>query len=322
MARFLLDRIVQAIVVLFVMSFAVYGLIGLMPGDPIDLMLSADPRLTPADVERLKALHGLDRPIVERWLAWLGGALSGELGYSRLFARPVLDVLAGPLVNTVVLMGLAFLVAVLIGIPAGIAAAARPHSRIDYTVNFLCFAGISVPPFWLALLLMMLFAVWLGWLPAVAVPASEAPSLGEHLRHLALPVATLAMLSAGGIARHTRAAMRETLRRDYVRTARAKGLSEAGVLVRHAFRNAMIPVVTILALDVGALFSGALITEIMFGYPGMGRLLYDAIMGNDYNLALVGLMFATGVTLAANLAADATYAAIDPRVSFGRGDTG
>ncbi|MFN4087421.1 MAG: ABC transporter permease [Alphaproteobacteria bacterium] len=319
MIRFLASRAIQSLALLLLMSAAIYLLLGLMPGDPVDLMISGDPNLTAADAARLKALHGLDRPLHERYLAWLAAAVQGDLGHSRLYARPVLDVLASPLANTLILMGASFVIAVAVAIPVGVWAALRPHSAVDYAVNFLCFAGISVPPFWLALLLIMLFAVGLGWLPASAVSVDADPGLFERMRHLVLPVATLALLRAGGITRYVRAAMRETLRQDFIRTARAKGMSGRRLVVRHALRNAMIPVVTVLALDAGALFSGALITEIMFGWPGMGKLLYDAVMGNDYNLALVGLLFATLVTMLANLGADLTYAALDPRVTFARG---
>lgn len=317
MARFLLHRLGQTLVVLLIMSFVVYALIGLMPGDPIDLMISANPKMTAEDAARLKALYGLDVPLHERYLAWLTAALQGDFGFSRLYARPVLDVIARPLAHTVVLMGSAFLVSICVALPAGILAAMRPHSKTDYLVNLFCFAGISVPPFWLALMLIILFGVILGVLPASAVPVASDPSLWERARHLVLPVMTLSLLSAGGMTRYVRSAMREVLRQDFIRTAEAKGMRRSRVVLGHALRNAMIPVVTILALDVGGLFSGALITEIMYAYPGMGKLLFDAVMGNDYNLASMALLFATFVTLMSNLGADAAYVALDPRVSFG-----
>ena len=316
MARFLLTRLAQSLLVLALMSVAIYGLIGLMPGDPIDLAVSADPKLTAADLERLRALYGLDRPWVERYLAWAGQALQGEFGYSRLFANSVFAALAEPLGRTVMLMGVSFTIGIAIGIPAGIAAGARPHSKLDYTVNLVCFAGVAMPAFWLALLMILLFSVTLRWLPASAV--SVDPGLGAQLYHLILPAVTLGLLQAGGVARYMRASIRDALAADHIRTARAKGLSRFDVIWGHAQRNAMIPLVSILALDIGGLFSGALIIEMMFGYPGMGKLLFDAVMGNDYNLALVALLFGTGVTLVANLAADIAYAAVDPRVSFAR----
>ncbi len=316
MLRFLTMRLAQSLAVLVLMSVAIYGLIGLMPGDPIDLALSADPRLTSDDIARLRALYGLDEPWAHRYWAWAIQALQGEFGYSRLFAQPVISTLAEPLGRTLLLMGGSFAVALAIGLPAGMAAGARPHSRLDYVVNLICFAGVAMPAFWLALLLILLFAVHWQIFPASAVALE--PGFATQLRHLALPILTLGLLQAGGITRYMRAAMREALSADHIRTARAKGLSEVGVIWGHALRNAMIPVISILALDVGGLFSGALIVEMMFGYPGMGKLLFDAVMGNDYNLALVALLFGTGVTLVANLAADIAYAAVDPRVSFAR----
>ena len=290
-------------------------LLGLMPGDPIDLLVSADPRLTAEDAVRLKALHGLDQPLGKRYLNWLFSALQGDLGYSRLYAKPVLVVLWGALEKTLLLMGIAFMISVAIAIPAGILAARRIHSLTDYSINLLCFAGISIPAFWLALMLILLFSVVLGWLPANAIPLGDAGFL-EKVRGLILPVITLAIVSIGGVTRYMRASLHESLQQDYILTAYAKGLSDRQVVRRHALRNSMIPVVTVLSLDIGTFFSGALITEIMFGYPGMGKLLFDAIQGSDYNLALIGLLMATGVTLVANFIADLSYAALDPRISY------
>jgi len=298
------------------MSFVIYGLLGLMPGDPIDLMASGDPNITSADLARLKAVYGLDRPLLERYGRWLGNALGGDFGYSRLHGRPVVEVLLPRLGNTCLLMGASFVLALLIALPAGIIAALRPRSWLDYGLNLLAFAGISMPSFWLALLLILLFSVELGWLPAGGAQTVGVESLSDRLTHLVLPVVTLAALTAGSVLRFTRSAMLETLRQDYIRTARAKGLGPLGVVLGHALRNAMIPVVTVLALHFGALFSGALIVETMFAYLGMGKLIYDSIMGNDFNLALVGLLFATLLTLASNLGADLIYAWLDPRISY------
>ena len=313
MTRYIGQRLAESVIVLFLMSFLIYLLIGLMPGDPIDLMISANPELTPADAARLRALHGLDQPIVTRYVNWLSAAVTGDLGYSRLFAKPVLEVLWPRLGNTVLLMGLSFTLALAIALPAGVLAALKPRSAFDMTVNMVAFAGISVPPFWLAILVIILFAVLLGWLPAGGMGGE---GFGETLRHLILPTLTLTLATVGGIIRFVRAATMEALRQDYVRTARAKGLSETRLVFAHVLRNAMIPVVTILALNFGALFSGALITETMFGWLGMGKAIYDAIMGNDFNLAMVGLLLATLTTLLANLLADVTYAWLDPRISY------
>jgi len=316
MTRYVLRRGLEAIVVLLVMSFAIYGLMGLMPGDPIDIMVQSDPNLTPADAERLKALYGLDKPIGERYLNWLGAALEGDLGYSRIHNQPVLEVLGPRLMNTLLLMGLSLVVSLAIAVPVGILSALRPYSKTDYAVNFMALAGISIPVFWLALMLIIVFAVNLGWFPAGGMQTVGAGGWLDRLQYLVLPVLSLSVASIGGFTRYMRASMMEAMRQDYVRTARAKGVPERWVVYKRALRNALIPVVTILALSFGTLFSGALITETMFSYLGMGKLIYDSIIGNDYNLALVSLLFATFLVLLSNLLADLCYAWLDPRVSY------
>ena len=316
MIRFLGQRLFEALVVLFLMSFAIYGLIGLMPGDPIDLMINADPKLTPDDAARLKALYGLDRPIVERYWNWLVAALGGDLGYSRVYTKPVIEILVPRLGSTALLLGISLLLSLAIAIPLGVYAALNPYSKADYAVNMFCFAGISLPPFWLALLLILCFAVVLGWLPAGGMLTVGDGGILDRLQYMILPVLTLTIHSVGGFTRFMRASMMETLRQDYVRTARAKGLSEARVVTGHALRNALTPLVTVVALSFGGLFSGALITETMFGWRGMGKTIFDAIMGNDFNLALVGLLLATGFTLLGNFLADLCYAWLDPRVTL------
>ena len=316
MIRFTAIRLLEIAAMLVLMSFVIYSLIGLMPGDPIDLMLGADPHLTSADVARLKQLYGIDRPLIERYLAWAHTALSGNLGYSRLFAAPVSATLLPRLGNSLILMGLSFVVAFAASLGLGIVAARHPGSRRDTAINFACFAGISLPTFWLALILILIFAEGLGWLPASGMGGGEDGDFVDRLRHLVLPVATLTIAGIGGYTRYVRAAMRDALGQDHIRTARAKGASEARVVWHHALRSALVPIATILALSFGTLVSGALVTEEMFAYPGMGKLIFDAVMGNDYNLALAALLLATAVTMLANLAADLAYAWLDPRVSY------
>jgi peptide/nickel transport system permease protein len=322
MSGFVLRRLIGALIVLAVMSFIVYALIGLMPGDPIDIMIASDPDLTPADSERLRRVYGLDLPLWERYANWLGAALGGDFGYSRTYNQPVLDILAPRLANTLVLLGLSSLLAMAIALPLGIVAALRPHGALDNIVNMLCFAGISVPAFWLALLMILLFAVSLGWLPAGGMGPLDGADAGfwaglaGRAEYLALPVVTLTIASLASYTRFMRAAMIEALRQDFVRTAIAKGASRRRVVLGHALRNALLPLVTIVALDFGQLFSGALITETMFGYLGMGKLIYDSILGNDFNLALVALLFATLIVLIGNILADIGYAALDPRINY------
>jgi peptide/nickel transport system permease protein len=279
-------------------------------------MMGADPHLSAADLARLKAIYGVDRPLVERYFAWAHAALSGDLGYSRLFAAPVVGTLLPRLGNSLILMGSSFVVAFAASLGLGIAAARRPRSRFDAAVNLACFAGVSLPTFWLALILILVFAQRLGWLPASGIGSGGNGGIADWLRHLVLPAATLTLANIGGYTRYVRATMRDALGQDHIRTARAKGASEARVVWRHALRGALVPITTILALSFGTLVSGALVTETMFAYPGMGKLIFDGVMGNDYNLALAALLLATAVAMLANLVADLAYAWLDPRVSY------
>lgn len=302
---FFLRRFLQALAVLLSLSFVIYILIGLMPGDPIDLMAAGNPHLTPEGLTRLHELHGLDRPLVERYTRWVLQAASGDLGYSRTYGLPVLQVITPRLLATATLMGLALALSVIIAIPLGIAAARKPESTLDLIVSTLCLAGISLPPFWMGLLLITFFSVKLSWLPATA--------LTDQPLSWILPVLTL---TTGGIAayiRHARGAMIEAMKADCIRTARAKGCSEARVIWNHAFRAALPPLVTLFMLDLGALLSGAATVEIVFAYPGMGRLMFDAVMGNDYNLALAGFLILALCVLVANMLADIFYALLDRR---------
>jgi peptide/nickel transport system permease protein len=319
MIRFLAGRVGECLIVLLIMSFVIYGLIGLMPGDPIDEMLAANPKLTSEDIARLKALHGLDKPLLERYGNWLAAAMHGDFGFSRIHAKPAVDVLLPHLGNTLILMTAAILLSLALAIPLGVLAAARPNSALDYAINMFCFAGISVPPFWLALLVIILFAVKLGWLPAGGMATVGDGSLLDRLQHLVLPVAVLTLLSVGGYIRFIRASMIQVLRQDFIRTARAKGVGPARLLLGHALRNAVLPFITVVALSFGSLFSGALITETMFSWLGVGKMIYDSVLGNDFNLALVGLLFATLMTLVGNIVADVAYAWADPRISTKKG---
>jgi peptide/nickel transport system permease protein len=318
MLRHALDRLIQGVLVLAAASFAIYLLLGLMPGDPVDLIAAGNPNVTPEDLRQLRALHGIDRPILDRYLDWAATALSGDLGYSRTFARPVLATIPPFLANTAALMLISFVIALILGIALGLAAAANRGGRIDTAINAFAFVSAATPTFWFALLLIVLFAVTLGWLPASALPPPGQDGIWDHVRHLILPVTTLALVEAGEYARHMRAAAIDALAQDWVRTARAKGASETRVVLGHVLRNALVPVATVAALGFGGLFSGALVTETIFAYPGMGKLIYDAILASDFNLALACLLMASALVIAANFAADMVYALLDPRIGFGR----
>jgi peptide/nickel transport system permease protein len=305
-----LSRLAQSLATLLVMSFLVFCLIGLMPGDPVDLMAAGNPHMTPADAERLRAYYGLDQPLVHRYGHWLAAAARGDFGYSRLYGLPVTEVLGPRLVNSLVLVGAALLLTLLLAVPLAVAAAARPDGPLDRALSFVALAGLSLPAFWLGLLLIGLFAVTLGWLQAAARL--------DHPASLILPVATLSLGMLAAYVRHLRTAMAEALAAEHIKTARAKGCSRPRVLWRHAFPLAATPLVTLVLLDIGALLGGALTVETVFAFPGMGKLLFDAVMGNDFNLALIGFFLLTACVLAANLLADTLYGWLDPRSRLGR----
>jgi peptide/nickel transport system permease protein len=310
MLRMIAWRLPQIVATLVILSLAAWLAIGAMPGDPVSLAMMADPRLGPADIERMRALHGLDQPLLARWWAWASGVLHGEFGYSRLFARPAAEVLWPALRGSLALLGAALAIAATLGIAAGMLAALRPRWRAP--VDAVALVSQALPSFWLGILLIILFAVTLGWLPAGGTP--DSGSAVEAARFLVLPVATLAIAHLAAYARHTAAAMAEVLRAPWITAARARGAPESRIAFRHALPNAAVPLLSILALDAGALVSGALITETVFARPGMGKLLTDAVMGNDHNLALLALLLVAGTTLLATLAADLAQRALDPRL--------
>jgi len=308
-------RLVQSALVLLLMSFMIYVCMGLMPGDPIDLMVSLNPGMSPDDVARLRSAYGLDKPVIVRYGEWLLSAFQGDFGTSRTYGAPVETVLWPALGRSLLLMVCALILAVLIALPLGIFAATRPRSGLDYGVNLAAFAGLSLPTFWLGILMIIAFAVTWQVLPAGGIETYGDGGFLDRLKHLVMPVATLSIVSIATYTRFTRASMIEVMRQDFIRTARAKGLSERRVVLGHGLRNAMLPVVTILALDFGPMFSGALVVETVFAYPGMGNLIFNSIVSNDFNLAMVALMLGTAVVLVGNILADLAYSALDPRIS-------
>lgn len=312
MLSYLARRLIESLAVLLLVSLATYLLLGLMPGDPIDLMIAGNPELTTADAARLRAAYGLDQPLIERYLAWLGQALQGDFGYSRHFGQPAVAVLEAAVWVTLSVALPSLLLALALAVPLGLLAAERPGGWLDQGINLSALVSLSLPTFWMAILAIYLFAVVLQWLPA----GGMGEGLGGRLQHLILPVAVLTLSVAGVFLRFMRAAAAETLGQDYVRTARAKGVGRARVMAAHILPNAALPLVTLIGLQLGALFSGTLIVEILFRQLGMGRVLYDAVLGNDYNLALVGLMLTTAATLIGNLLADLCHAWLDPRIAL------
>ena len=304
MAQFVLKRLLMLVPVVLGVSVIVFGLLYLTPGDPALLMLGEH-----APQEQYLALReklGLDLPVHIQYLRWLGRALQLDLGDSIRSSRPVTEEIATRLPATAELAVLAVLVATLIGIPAGVISATRPNSWLDNILTVLALAGVSMPVFWQGLMLIIIFSVYLGWLP----PSGR---LGGW-EYFVLPVITLGTSAAASITRMTRATMLEAIHEDYVRTARAKGLNERRVIYRHALRNALLPVVTIIGLQFGNLMAGAVITETIFAWPGIGRLAVDAIRTRDYPVVQgVVMTFAVSYVLI-NLIVDLLYAYLDPRL--------
>lgn len=307
----ILPRLAETIVTLALMAFAVFMLIGLMPGDPVDLMIAGNPKITPDDAMRLRALYGLDQPLLSRFWHWLSNAMDGDFGYSRSFGLPVMDVIIPRFLNTGILLGLSLTLTLALAIPLGMQAAVKAGGKQDRLISLLCFAGVSLPSFWTGLLLISLFAVKLQWLPA---STQLSGSFSENIMSLILPVAALSLSGLAVYTRHFRSQLIQTFNAEFIKTARAKGCSNSRVRWHHAARAALPSVVTILMLDLGTLFGGALTIETVFAFPGMGKLMFDAVMGNDYNLALCCFLILTAFVLLANLIADLLYPLLDPRI--------
>lgn len=315
MWTYILHRLLQMGVVMALLSFVLVALLRLMPGDPVELMISTNPNMKPSDVQRLRAYYGLDDPLPVFYAKQMRKyVVEHDLGYSRK-ARgvPVKDMISGRIVNTLKLTALALTLSLFVAVPAGVYAAVRQYSWFDYLVNGMAFVGISIPSFWLALMLILVFASGLGWLPAGQMTSGDG-GIVDQLRHMVLPTLALSTLTIGTWTRYMRSSMLEVVKLDYVRTARAKGLSPDDVIWKHAFKNALIPLITILGLSIPALFSGALITETIFAWPGMGRLLFESVVERDYNVAIVAFMLLAFLTLLFNLFADVCYALVDPRI--------
>lgn len=304
MGRFVLKRILMVIPVLFGVSVIVFSILQLTPGDPAVLALGEF--APPEQLERLREQLGLNDPPHIQYIRWLTKAIRLDLGQSIRSDRPVIQEIKDRLPATGELALYAVLLAALIGIPAGVVSATKPNSVADHVLTVLALAGVSMPVFWQAHMLIMIFAVHLGWLP----PSGR---LGGW-EHLVLPVITLGTSAAASITRMTRATMLEALQQDYVRTARAKGLAERAVIFRHTLRNALIPVVTVIGLEFGGLLAGAVITETIFAWPGIGRLAVDAIRTRDFPLIQGVVMTFAFTYVIINLIVDLIYAYLDPRL--------
>jgi peptide/nickel transport system permease protein len=314
--RYIARRLMQAVPLLLAISVAVFAILKATPGGPL-AAYEGNPDFTEADRLRLEHAFGLDRPLPLQYLSWLGSFVRLDWGYSFSSHQPVLAMIGERLPNTLYLMGTVFVVVLLFAIPIGVATAARQYSAFDHVVTGTTFTFLSTPTFWLGLLLIIVFGLQLRWLPLGGIQTPGAPfDVLDRLRHLILPVATIALVQMGSHVRYLRASMLEAIGQDYMRTARAKGLSERIVVLRHALKNAAIPLVTVVALDLPELFVGALVTEQIFGWPGMGRLFWDAATRSDYPVLQGILAVSSGMIVFANLLADVAYGYLDPRIRY------
>lgn len=308
-----LRRLLSAIPVLFIVSLISFGLMRLIPGDPAASI--AGPSATPAQIDQLRRDLGLDEPVLMQLLHYYQGLLQGDFGKSLLLGKGVLAATLERLPVTIGLSLYALVLTLLIGVTSGIIAALRQNTWVDQVAMMIAMLGISIPNFFLGLLMIIFFAVQLGWLPSGGyVPFSQDP-IG-WLRSTTMPAISLALLQAGLLARITRSGMLEVLRQDYVRTARAKGLPERQVILKHALANALIPIVTVVGIIISLLLSGAVVTEALFSLPGMGQLLTQAVLSRDYPMVQGGLLLVTTFLVVVNILVDILYALIDPRVRY------
>jgi len=311
MWAYFVGRLAIAVPTLFIVTIIVFGLQHLLPGDPALALLGED--RSPEAYEQVRRQYNLDKPVVVQYGLWIGGALTGDLGVSLRTRTPVADLIVEKLPVTVQLAFMAMAIALLIGIPTGILSAVRKNSFWDYAASVLGLSGQSVPTFWLGIMLILLFSVRWGVLPASGY-VSPLEDLGENLRAMIMPAFVLGAALAAVMMRHTRGAMLSVLRSDYVRTARAKGLAERRVVLRHALRNALIPIITLGALQLGQLLSGAVLTEQVFTIPGFGKLIVDAVFNRDYAVVQGVVLVTATAYIGLNLMADMAYFLVNPRL--------
>ena len=315
MGRFLARRLLHLGPVLLGVSVVVFLVLHLAPGDPAEVMLGAN--ANKEDLERLRVQLGLDQPLYVQYFTWIGHVARGDLGRSLWMKRPVLGEVLDRFKATLLLTGTALFLSTVGGIALGIASATRANSLLDRLSAVASLFGASMPTFWLGIVLMVVFSLWLGWLPASGMYAPYGGGdLRDLLAHLILPAVTLAAASVTIIARLTRATMLETLGQDYVRTARAKGLGDRPVVWRHALKNALIPIVTVVGVQAGYLLGGAVLTETVFAWPGVGTLVVQGILARDVPLVQGGVLVIALSFVLVNLAVDTLYAWLDPRIKF------
>lgn len=313
MLRYLLNRLVGLVAVMFIVATLVFVILRITPGDPAAVMLG--PQASQQDIDALRERLGLDQPLPVQYVTWLGQLARGDLGQSIFLDQPVTTALAQRAEPTFWLTMMALVIASVIALPVGILSAVRRGTALDQSVVTFSMFTSSVPSFWLGLILMQLFSVKLGWLPVAGYGGPDA-SIATRLSHLVLPAVVLGLVNSALITRFIRASMLDVLRDDYVRTARAKGLPEIKVILKHAVRNALIPILTVLGLTAALLVSGAVVTETVFGLPGVGNLVVSAVLRRDYPVIQGALLVIAAIYVLINLFIDLLYLLVDPRVRY------
>ncbi len=319
MTRYIIRRLLISIPIFFLVTAVVYGMYALSPGDPIINIIGYDSylRMPTEQVQKIRSQYGFDQPMAARYVRWLGKALRGDLGYPYKGSKTVVQHLKERIPPTLLLMGTSLILAMIIGIPMGIYMAMKQYSLGDYILTIVAFAQLSFPSFFIGLAMIYVFALKLDVLPTYGMQTIGAPfSVLDRARHLIMPATILGVFSAGVWARYARSSMLEVMRSDYVTVARAKGLRPSAVTVRHIFRNAMLPLVTIIALDIPNLLGGAVITEQIFQWPGMGMMTIRATNTRDYPMLMGILLVSAIMILASNLIGDVLYAVVDPRIRY------
>ena len=313
MTRFLLGRLWQSAILLLLVSLIGFMVLHLAPGGPLS-QFALTPGMTKETLDRIAEEMGLNRPLFVQYLDWLWSLLCGDWGHSFRDNRPVLAVIGGHLSATLLLMGASTAISILLGGWIGVASAVRQGSAFDYAMTVFAFVALSIPTFWFGLVAIFVFSLWLGWLPAGNMSTVGDGSVGDIAIHLIMPTLVLALVNVAVWARYMRAATLEVINQDFIRTAKAKGLSPRRILLKHVLGNALVPMITLAGMQLPTLLGGALVTETVFTWPGMGRLFLDSIGYNDYPVVMGLLMFSAILVLIGNLLADVIVALVDPRI--------
>src|SRR5437867_386120 len=315
MRSYVLRRVLQGLLVLWLVSFAVFSLVRILPGDAVLMQLDQAAAPTPETLARARQELGIDRPFWEQYRTWMAGVMRGDLGHSLITRRPVTDELLKRISLTSHLAVLSMAIALLIALPIGVLSAVRQDTTADYVGRLFAILGLSLPDFWLATVAITFLAIWVGWIPPIGfVPIWVDP--GRNLSQLLIPAAIIGARLAAVSMRMTRSSLLEVLRQDYIRTARAKGRRERGVVLGHALKNALVPVITVLGQQFSVLLGGTVIVEVIFLQPGVGSLMFDAVQLRDYTMIQGAVLFFAAVIVVVNLLVDMSYAWLDPRIRY------